>query len=525
MIPNKAVENRWFAVRIAVIAVIFIILNAVAGNFYFIVNANIYPTVHSTLEFISIIIAMSVSLMSWYEFRYRGEAGALVLSAVFCAVGILDLAHTLSYFGMPDFISPNSVNKASTFWIMARLFQSVGILAAFYAGQRLLKGKKAGIILVFTAGATAVFVYYTAILIEWFPPMYDMVNRAQTPLKIDLEYIVMALLGFGVALIFKKKEKKKSDLYLSSALLVGIMSELAFTFYANAYDAYNLLGHVYKIISFSFILKALVDEGLAEIYQANHELAKKSDELAEMNRELRKADKIKNDFLANTNHELRTPLSAIVAFTELLLDEENTGRLNDIQKDYLKEINDSGRDLMKKIKGLLELSGTLGGKIVIHQERVNVREIVTDAVSELEKAFSEKGVKIDWTPGKSIYIFADREKLIRILLNLLDNALKFTGPGGLVSITAAADTVNRKVRISVNDNGVGIDPNYIDSVFNMFYQVDGTSTRKYGGTGIGLTLSMKFAEMHGGKIEVESECGKGSRFTVVLPLPVPEEVQ
>lgn len=512
------VGNRIFIVRIALLTGIFVVLNTVAENMYYIVSGNMYPTVHAVMEFAGIIVAMSVSVMSWYEHRYRGDLKTLLLSAVFCIAGFLDMAHTLSYLGMPDFISANSVNKASYYWIMARLTQSFGILAAVLAGNRPYQGKRASFLLYAFLSISLAAVYFTAVYVDRLPPMYDTLNKAQTTLKIGLEYVVIIALAAAAAAILRRRQKNKSDFLLASALIAGIMSELAFTFYSNAYDVFNLLGHVYKIISFSFILKALLDEGLAVVYQSNLELMSYSEELAQVNRQLSIADGLKNDFLSNTNHELKTPLSAIVAFTELILDEENTGRLNEIQRDYLKEINDSSRELMGKINGLLELSGILGGKTVLHKENILLSEVVSAAFSAHEAAFREKGVQLSVKYEGQAEIYADRDKIIHILANLLDNALKFTDPGGAVLVAAGVDEQSQKAIISVIDTGIGIEPDHRESVFNMFYQADATTTRKYGGTGIGLTLAAKLAEMNGGAIEMKSEYGKGSEFKVMLPI-------
>jgi len=517
------IDNRWFNLRIALLAAAFLILNAVAGNLYLIIKGSIYPTVHTIIELTSIIAAMSVSVMSWYEHRYRGDLRSLVLSAVFCMVGLLDMAHALAYLGMPDFIGANSVNKASTYWILARITQSLGMLIAVCAWARPYRGRGAGLVLLSSATAAAVAAYYTAVWIKWLPPMYDAVQKVQTPLKIGLEYMVMAVMAVTAAIILKKTRKSRSDFLLAAALIAGIMSELAFTFYSNAYDVYNLLGHAYKIISFTFILKALVDEGLAMVYQSNRELEIKSEELARMNSQLSIADGLKNDFLANTNHELRTPLSAVVAFTELLLDEENTGRLNEVQRDYLKEVNDSSRELMGKINSLLELSGILGGKMVLRKERLTLDEVVGATVLAHEDSFRKKCVGLEAKYAGEAQIFADREKIASILANLLDNALKFTDPGGSVKVVTGLDIVRHKAFFSVSDTGVGIEPEHFKAVFEIFYQADGTSTRRYGGTGIGLALAAKLAEMNGGAIELESQYGKGSKLTVILPLY--EEVQ
>lgn len=515
-------KNRRFISGIMALLAAFLILNLLAGYFYFIIPGGVYVTVHIVLEFASIIIAMMVSLMSWYQFRYKGELRSLLLSATFLLVGLADFAHSLSYAGMPDFISTNTVHKASTLWILARLIQSVGILASVCAGKKACNTKRAGLILFLSAVLGGLIVYGITAYVHYLPPMYDAANKVQTPLKVGLEYFVIGVLAAGVVIVLRKEKKESSDFYLAAALVAGVACEVAFTLYSSAYDGYNLLGHIYKIISFGFMLKALVDEAVAGIYRANEELEKKSSELSEMNRQLRMADGIKNNFLANTNHELKTPLSAIVAFTELIMDEENTGRLSDLQRDYLKEIRGSSLELHGKIKGLLELSGILGGKVVLHQEPVWLNEFLHEVAGSLEKAFREKGVTLSMDCEGDLKVFADRGKLSGILTNLLDNALKFTDTGGAVEVRALCE--KQEACISVSDTGVGIDERQREQIFEMFYQVDGASTRKYGGTGIGLTLAARLAEMHGGRIDLESQLGRGSRFTLVLPLIIPEEV-
>lgn len=519
--PVGKVENSWFISRIAVLAGVFIALNLLAGKFYFIVSGGIYPTVHTVMEFASIVVAMSVSLMSWYDYRHKGEARALILALAFCAVGMVDFAHTLSYFGMPDFLGPNSVNKASTFWIMARIIQALGILGAVVAGTRPLTLKRPGMAPLFAIMAAALAIYLTAAHLSFLPAMYDVLRQAQTPAKIYLEYAVMAAMLAAVLIILRKRNKNRGDFYLGAALLAGIMSELAFTFYSNAYDAYNLMGHIYKVISFAFILKSLLEEALSRIYRANMELERKGRELAEANRQLRTADRLKNEFLANTNHELRSPLSAIVAFSELLLDQENTGRLNELQRDYIKEISDSSKILMTRINGLLYLTSVVGGKAVLRLEEVPLNEVVSEVVNTYRPAFRKKGIELGLAPGWDGKILGDREKISRILVNLLENALKFTGPGGAVEVGTGQGPGGGEAFISVQDTGIGIEPGQRDLIYDMFYQADGASTRKYGGTGIGLTLASRLAEMHGGRIELESEYGKGSKFTVKLPVSGP----
>jgi len=524
-LPLKKVQNKWFLSRMVVLGALFLTLNLLASRFYFILPGSLYTTVHMILEFVSIVVAVSVSLMSWYDYRYNGQARVLVLSATFCVVGLITLAHALSYFGMPDFITANSVNKASTFYILARIIQAVGLLAAVLCGGRAAFLKKGSLVIPVAAAAAVVLIYLIILHPNWLPAMYDPQLKGQTAFKIYLEFAVMAVMLAAALLVLKNKEKDSRHFYLGAALLAGIMSDLDFTFYSNAYDVFNLLGHIYNVISYTFILKALMEEALNGIYQANLELERKGLALEEANRQLKLADKLKNDFLANTNHELRSPLSAIVAFTELLSDQENTGPLNDLQKDYLKEINDSGRVLLTKINGLLYLTGVLGGKVVLHLEGVSLGEIIRDVAEAYQSSFRQKGIGLQAEYDGNPVLVGDREKISRVLVNLLENALKFTGPGGKVEVRAGPGPGPGETFFSVQDNGIGIAPAHRELIFSFFYQVDGASTRRYGGTGIGLTLAAKLVEMHGGRIVLDSESGRGSKFTVILPVKGPREVE
>lgn len=254
------------------------------------------------------------------------------------------------------------------------------------------------------------------------------------------------------------------------------------------------------------------------MYKTNETLERQSRELAESNSQLREMDRLKDEFLANTNHEMRTPLSAIIAFTELLLD-DRTGKLNEVQKDYLNEINDSSRELLNRINCFLDLSKIAAGKTVLHKENFDILELIEEIMRRMGPFFNSRGIIFKHIKGTSrLNIFADREKVAQVLTNLLTNALKFTAPGGKVSVEAGVNNTGNEVFVSVSDTGIGIDPENWELIFQPFQQVDGTSVRKYGGTGIGLTLARKLMELHGGFIELISEKNKGSTFTFRLPV-------
>lgn len=496
---------------------VFLLLYFFAGKFYIVIPGDVYPGVHLVMEFAIIIAATCASLMSWYDYKYKFELRTIILCLTFCVVAIIQFAHAVSYRGMPDFITPNTVNKASTFWIISNLLMSAGLLIAVFSGDRVKKIRMNAVLFLVILGSL-LLVVAVAYFLPHLPSMYDATAGSQTVLKIGLEYLIIAMLALSALKLMQKSQMDKQDYCLSMSLVIGIFSEVAFTLYTNAYDTYNLLGHIFKVISYAFIFKVMLDDAVGMLYETNRTLEIQRGMLAETNLQLQEKDRLKDEFLANTNHELRTPLSAVIAFTELLID-ESTGELNDLQKDYLNEINDSGRELLDRINGFLDLSKIAAGKILLYKEFFGVDELIDPVIRRVRPLYNNKGVALEVAPsaGNCLQILADREKSGQILTNLLSNALKFTPPDGNVVVSAFLDESGRYVSVSVKDTGIGIDSRDQQKIFEPFQQVDGTPARRYGGTGIGLALAKKLVELHGGTIKVSSKRQHGSTFIFTLP--------
>lgn len=518
LLKERLLTSERLLPKLAIWLLFFLLLNFLAGKYYIVIARDVYPGVHLVMEFASILVAISASLMSWYDYKYKHEQRMLILSLTFCVVSLIEFAHSVSYIGMPDFITPNTVNKASTYWIITKLLLGAGLIAAVFSDHRVRIIRKSAFILALSALVSLALIVAVAFNLPFLPAMYDAAAGSQTVLKIYLEYMVMAMLGLSAVRLLLKRKMERQDFYLCMALAIGVLGELDFTLYSNASDTYNLLGHIYQVVSYSFIFKGLSDEAVGMLYESNSILMKQQEMLAETNRQLEEADRLKDEFLANTNHELRSPLTAIIAFTELMMD-ENTGKLNDLQKDYLNEINDSGKELLGRINGFLDLSKIAAGKTVLYKEDFEVDELMEDILRRMRPLFNNKGVTLEVirSPGR-LRVWADREKAGQVLTNLLSNAFKFTAPGGKVAVEAGAGDSGQNVFISVIDSGIGIDIRDQEKIFQPFQQVDGTSVRKYGGTGIGLTLAKKLVELHGGAITISSERFKGSVFTFTLPV-------
>jgi signal transduction histidine kinase len=238
-------------------------------------------------------------------------------------------------------------------------------------------------------------------------------------------------------------------------------------------------------------------------------------ELADKSAQLEVADRHKSEFLANMSHELRTPLNAVIGFSEVLL-ERMFGELNDKQAEYLQDILSSGRHLLSLINDILDLSKIEAGRMELDLASFDLPIALDNALTLVRERASRHGIALGLTVDPGVgEIVADERKVKQVLLNLLSNAVKFTPEGGRVAIGATrADGV---VEIAVSDTGIGIAAEDQEAIFEEFRQVGTDYARKREGTGLGLALARRFVELHGGRIWVKSEVGRGSTFTFSLP--------
>jgi signal transduction histidine kinase len=230
-----------------------------------------------------------------------------------------------------------------------------------------------------------------------------------------------------------------------------------------------------------------------------------------------KANRAKSEFLANISHELRTPLNAIIGFSEVMLQELLGAVGNDSYRGYLKDIHDSGIDLLNIINDILDLSKAEAGKLELMEQTVEVPQII-DAVCRLMSTKIESaGLTVSATfPPQMGLLFCDRLKLKQVLLNLLSNAVKFTPQGGKVEIIARSDPATG-IAIVIRDTGIGIAKHDIPRVLQPFEQVESSLSRSHNGTGLGLPLTLAMMQLHGGSIEIDSEIERGTTVTIRFP--------
>ncbi|WKZ36729.1 MAG: response regulator [Anaerolineales bacterium] len=233
--------------------------------------------------------------------------------------------------------------------------------------------------------------------------------------------------------------------------------------------------------------------------------------------ELTYANRVKNEFLANMSHELRTPLNSILGFSETLL-EGMHGPLNDDQKNRIEIIASSGRHLLDLINDILDISKIEAGKLDIIPQTVGVDEICRASLNFIHELTMRKSITVEYSPApEQPSIVADPKRLKQMLVNLLHNAAKFTPQHGEIKLEVQTDTEQNQIRFSVLDTGIGISAEDLQKLFNPFVQLDSSLSRHHEGSGLGLALVRKLADMHGGEVAAESKLGGGSRFTLVLP--------
>lgn len=239
-------------------------------------------------------------------------------------------------------------------------------------------------------------------------------------------------------------------------------------------------------------------------------------ELQEANRQLAQANRLQSEFLSNMTHEIRTPLTSIISFTELLLDQV-PGKINAQQEQALMDVQESGQQLLGLVNDLLDLTRIEAGRMVLCQEAVDPEDLLRSSARTMTPLAQKAGLTLEVNLTNELpLISADPNRLRQVIINLVGNAIKFTPHGGRVSL--GAEVHGDMLALSVSDTGIGIRPEDQELIFEKFRQVDGSATRQYGGAGVGLAVSKHLVTMHGGKIWVTSKEGEGSTFIFTVPL-------
>jgi len=308
--------------------------------------------------------------------------------------------------------------------------------------------------------------------------------------------------------ITDSKKKIKESLFTFTVILAFVLTIVFLALYI-------MVKHAEKVISRS---KDALRQKIQEVENINKALEEKTRELAIARDVANHANMAKSQFLANMSHELRTPLNAILGYSELIKDEVGKFKNDEINSD-LDKVHQAGTHLLELIDGILDLSKIEAGQMELHREAFDVENLlyeIHDTMMPLVKR-NHNELIMDVELGGAI-LFGDVMKIRQILFNLISNAAKFTS-NGKITISSRLLTINndKKIVFEILDTGIGISSKNLDKLFDPFEQEDISTTRKYGGTGLGLTITKRFCTIMEGEIEVDSEPGKGTKFIVYLP--------
>ncbi len=493
-------RNLWIFVGILIVQFLYFLL------LYFTTWGKIYPPY--LLYLFGLFFFSGTAI--WYDdiFPLNPNSYWSFYLVGFVIAGIGLLAFTLRYLNVKELL-PKSY-KVSRIFMYVFMFPPVSLLSILFLEMlpsELFKSWPEAL-LNFLEGFAAIMV--GCILLSTFIVLVLTIILGFQTLRRGGELAKSFLLGMVILIIF---------VGLPSALAaMANFIEIPSLGYDNIVLAAEV-GIVLQIIVFAFglgqkfnILQRANKKAMEETIKAREEQLRVQEEA---NEQLRKADKIKDEFLANTSHELRTPLNGILGLTEAIHD-GTTGPVYPETKKNLEMVISSARRLNSLVNDLLDFSKLKNYEIQLQKKPIDIRSLTHIVLQVTKPLIAVKDLELSMDIDKDLpAVLADENRLQQILYNLVGNGIKFTEEG---IVTVKAEQEGENIRVSVVDTGIGIPKEKQEGIFRSFEQGDGSAERKYGGTGLGLSITRQLVELHGGEISVESEVGKGSTFSFSLPI-------
>ncbi|MBY0315999.1 MAG: response regulator [Bdellovibrionales bacterium] len=464
---------------------------------------NNYLPIHMVLEFLGILVSFGIFTVGWATYKNVRSTDILILAVVSFMVGWLDFGHTLSFSGMPDFVTASGPNKAIYFWLASRFAGSFGFLyvSLFKPGEN-FDHRLRGWLMLFATLWIGGWYYVLLFNIDDLPVMF-VPGQGLTPLKVSLEWTIV-LINLVAGFLFFKKARNNVVSYhwLGCTCFIFAMSGFFFTRYRDFDDLYNFAGHLYKAIGFVLLYRAVFIECVSNPYL---EAQRARDEALAANTS-------KSRFLANVSHELRTPIAVIKGFTDIL----KSQTLGAEMRQWVEVISRNSKQLGLLIDDLLDLAKAENEKISIRLSKFSAVEIIDEIIQGLKLQAEKKQIQLTFTTEDTpCFIVSDKLRFRQILTNIIGNAIKFTHKGFVAVSLKRTD--GEMLEITVTDSGIGISAEHIQKLFKPFHQADDPNLRRIGGTGLGLVLSKKMANLlHGDLLIAQTEMGKGSSFVFTL---------
>ncbi len=466
---------------------------------------NNYLAVHVILEFVGILVSFAIFTVGWATYQNARDSDILVLAVASFAVGALDLGHALTFTGMPEFFGVSGPNKAINFWFASRWIGSAAFLYVALARPRFTRFVWLQWVLLGLAAIWVSLCFWVILFHLDLMPVFFIEGQGLTPAKILIEWSLVAIsctAGVLLSIDAERRENLNGRWMAAASFLYG-MCGYFFTIYIDFDDVYNFMGHIFKAISFVMLYRAVFWECVSRPYERVQELAN----------EAKASNLSKSRFLANVSHEFRTPLGVISGFGDLLLTSES---LQPNEKNWLQTMVRNSKQLSLLIDDLLDLAKAETDKIEVVLSQFDLATLVSQIVEGLEmQAKSGVFLKVENKMAGQTMVVSDELRLRQILINIIGNAIKFT-PKGQV-IVKIERTANSEIEILVEDSGIGIEVDDVGRLFKPFSQVSNPNNRRFGGTGLGLMLSRKLAELLGGRLYLKwSKPGSGSCFSITF---------
>ena len=506
--------------RFRVIFKYFIPIVLVAGGiflFHSIEKVN-YLLFHTLIEFFSIVVAFSLFIITLNSRKMIDNNYLLFFGIASLFIGFLDLMHVITYAGM-NIIPPGNF-YANQFWVATRFLESLTLLTGFIFLNRNIKPFFWLIFSVYLLITTLVIL--SILIYKNFPTCY-VEGSGQTAFKIYSEYVIILILLASLLVLFLKRAQFEKDIYhyIGLSIIFTILSEYMFTLYFSNFGLFNQFGHYFKLVSFILIYKANIETGFIRptkiIYNS---LVKSQADIDKFNKQLREQVATRDKFFSIIAHDLRSPLASIIMASEVMHNKVSQLSADNIAR-YTENIYNISKNTFSLLENLLEWSRFKTGAITVNPSDFNIRDMATRVLSLYHQTAENKNIALTTDIKDNMMVHGDTDMINAVLRNLISNALKFTPQGG--KVTLSAEDAGDFVRIRVSDTGMGIKPDYINTLFDVGHVHSERGTANEKGTGLGLVLCKEFVNENGGEIHVESELGHGSTFIFTMRKSVRSE--